>query len=131
VQKALPVLNDGASIVLASSNIDVKASPSFSVYAATKAAIRSFARSWAVELMDRKIRVNSIAPGPIATPGLSGLGSDPEAAEQLLQALAAGVPMRRLGQPEEIADAVLFLVSDQSRYVTGSEIYVDGGASQV
>ena len=131
VQKALAVLNEGASIVLASSNIDVKASPSFSVYAASKAAIRSFARSWAVELMDRKIRVNSVAPGPIATPGLSGLGADPEAAEQLLQALAAGVPMRRLGQPEEIADAVLFLASDQSRYITGSEIYVDGGASQV
>jgi NAD(P)-dependent dehydrogenase (short-subunit alcohol dehydrogenase family) len=131
VQKALPVLNEGASIILASSNIDVKASPSFSVYAASKAAIRSFARSWAVELMDRKIRVNSIAPGPIATPGLSGLGADPEAAEQLLQALAAGVPMRRLGRPEEVADAAVFLASDQSRYITGSEIYVDGGASQV
>ena len=131
VQKALPLLNEGASIVLASSNIDVKASPSFSVYAASKAAIRSFARSWAVELMDRRIRVNSVAPGPIGTPGLSGLGADPEASEQLLQALAAGVPMRRLGRPEEVADAVLFLASAQSRYITGSEIYVDGGASQV
>ncbi|MHA3700816.1 SDR family NAD(P)-dependent oxidoreductase [Jatrophihabitans sp. YIM 134969] len=131
VQKALPLLNEGASIVLASSNIDVKAAPSFSVYAASKAAIRSFARSWAVELMDRHIRVNSIAPGPIATPGLSGLSAGPEAAEQLLQALAAGVPMKRLGRPEEIADTVLFLASDQSRYVTGSEFYVDGGASQV
>lgn len=131
VQKALPLLNQGASIVLASSNIDIKASPSFSVYAATKAAIRSFARSWAVELMERDIRVNSIAPGPIATPGLRGLGADADAADQLLEALAAGVPMRRLGRAEEIADAVLFLASDQSRYITGSEIYVDGGASQV
>ena len=131
VQKALPVLNEGASIILASSNIDVKGSPSFSVYAATKAAIRSFARSWAAELIDRKIRVNSIAPGPITTPGLRGLGGDAEGAEQLLQALAAGVPMRRVGLPEEVADTALFLASDQSRYITGSEIYVDGGASQI
>lgn len=129
VQKALPVLNDGASIVLAGSNIDVKGSPAFSVYAATKAAIRSFARSWAAELVGRGIRVNSVAPGPIATPGLSGLGGDD--AEPLLQSLAAGVPMRRLGRPEEIADALVFLASDQSSFVTGSEIYVDGGASQL
>ncbi|WP_382309418.1 SDR family NAD(P)-dependent oxidoreductase [Herbiconiux sp. UC225_62] len=131
VQKALPLLNKGASIVLTSSNIDVKGSPSFSVYAASKAAIRSFARSWAAELVDRGIRVNSIAPGPIATPGLSGLAAEPEQAEALLGGLAAGVPMRRLGTPEEIADAVLFLASPRSSYVTGSELYVDGGASQI
>ncbi|RZS87503.1 NAD(P)-dependent dehydrogenase (short-subunit alcohol dehydrogenase family) [Motilibacter rhizosphaerae] len=131
VQKVLPLLNDGASVILAGSNSDIKANPSFSVYAATKAAIRSFARSWAVELLPRGIRVNSLAPGPIATPGLRGLADDDEGAEQLLQALAAEVPMGRLGQPEEIAAAALFLASDQSRFVTGSEIYVDGGASQV
>ena len=131
VQKALPVLNDGASIILAGSSTDNKASPSFSVYAATKAAIRSLARSWAVELVARNIRVNCLAPGPIGTPGLSGLAEDAESADRLLQALTAGVPMRRLGQPEEIANAALFLASDESRFMTGSEVYVDGGASQV
>jgi NAD(P)-dependent dehydrogenase (short-subunit alcohol dehydrogenase family) len=131
VQKTLPLLNPGASIVLTSSNIDVKGSPSFSVYAASKAAIRSFARSWAAELVDRSIRVNSVAPGPTGTPGLSGLAAAPEQAEALLGGLAAGVPMRRLGTPEEIADAVLFLAGSRSSYMTGAELYVDGGASQV
>ncbi|WP_305787234.1 SDR family oxidoreductase [Symbioplanes lichenis] len=131
VQKALPLLNRGASVILTSSNIDVKGAGSFSVYAASKAALRSFARSWAAELVGRGIRVNTIAPGPIGTPGLSGLAPDAEAAEQLLKGLAAGVPMDRLGRPEEIADAVLFLASGSSSYMTGAEIYVDGGASQV
>ncbi|WP_433675068.1 SDR family NAD(P)-dependent oxidoreductase [Microbacterium gorillae] len=131
VQKALPFLNPGASIVLTSSNIDVKGSPSFSVYAASKAAIRSFARSWAAELVDRGIRVNAVAPGPIATPGLAGLAAEPEQAEALLGGLAAGVPMRRLGSPDEVAEAVLYLASTRSSYVTGTELYVDGGASQI
>jgi NAD(P)-dependent dehydrogenase (short-subunit alcohol dehydrogenase family) len=131
VQAVLPLLNRGSSIVLTSSNIDTKGAASFSVYAATKAALRSFTRSWAAELVGRDIRVNSIAPGPIATPGLSGLAADPAAAEQLLKGLAAGVPMNRLGRPEEIADAVVFLTSDASTFMTGAEIYVDGGASQV
>jgi NAD(P)-dependent dehydrogenase (short-subunit alcohol dehydrogenase family) len=131
VQKALPLLNEGASVILTGSNIDIKGAPAFSVYAATKAAIRSFARSWAAELVGSGIRVNSIAPGPIETPGLAGLAPSPEAATQLLAGLAEGVPMKRLGRPEEIADAVVFLASGASAFMTGAEIYVDGGASQV
>ncbi|MFD5541451.1 SDR family NAD(P)-dependent oxidoreductase [Streptomyces sp. NPDC127079] len=131
VQKALPLLRPGSSIIVTSSNIDVKGAASFGVYAASKAALRSLTRSWAAELATQGIRVNSIAPGPVETPGLSGLAGDPESAERLLENLAAGVPMHRLGRPEEIAETVLFLASDASSYMTGAEIYVDGGASQI
>jgi len=131
VQKALPLLTAGASIVLNSSTIDVKGSPSFSVYAATKAALRSFTRSWAAELTDRGIRVNSVAPGPTATPGLSGLAPDAAGTDELLAGMAAGVPMGRLARPEEIAEVVLFLAGDRSSFMTGAEIYVDGGQSQI
>ncbi|MEU1710515.1 SDR family oxidoreductase [Streptomyces sp. NPDC005706] len=131
VQKALPFLRTGSSVILTSSNIDTKGAASFGVYAASKAALRSLTRTWAAELVTRGIRVNSIAPGPIETPGLSGLAGDPAAAEQLLKGLAAGVPMNRLGRPEEIAETVLFLASEASSYMTGAEIYVDGGASQI
>lgn len=131
VQGALPYLTKGSAIVLTGSNIDVKGNPAFSVYAATKAAVRSLARSWAAELVERGVRVNVVAPGPIGTPGLSGLAGSPEDAEALLGGLAAGVPMQRLGTEDEVADAVLFLGSPRSSYVTGTVLYVDGGASQV
>lgn len=131
VQAALPFLSRGSAIVLTGSNIDVKGSAAFSVYAATKAAVRSLARSWAVELVERGVRVNVVAPGPIGTPGLSGLAGGAEEVGALFEGLAAGVPMGRLGAEDEIADAVLFLGSSRSSYVTGSVLYVDGGASQV
>ena len=130
VQKVLPLLNDGASIVLAGSAAAHSGTPSFGVYAATKAAIRSFSRTWAAELADRGIRVNTISPGPIETPGLTGLV--PSGQEQaLLDQMAADVPLGRVGRPDEIAAAVVFLGSDESSFVTGTELFVDGGAAQV
>lgn len=130
VQTMLPLLNGGASIVLTGSTAAYNGTPAFSVYAATKAAIRSFGRTWAAELVSRDIRVNTIVPGPIETPGLKGLA--PEGQEQqLLAGEAAKVPMGRLGRPAEIAAAVLFLASDQSSFMTGTEMFVDGGAEQL
>lgn len=131
VQGALPFLTAGASIILTGSSTDNKGKRSFSVYAATKAAIRSLGRSWAVELAEKGIRVNVVAPGPTGTPGLSRLAASPEQAEALLDGLALGVPMRRLGTPDEIANAVLWLASPQSSYVTGIVLRADGGESQV
>ncbi|WP_200210619.1 SDR family oxidoreductase [Micromonospora coerulea] len=131
VQKALPVLNDGASVILAGSTAASNGTPAFSVYAASKAAIRSFGRTWAAELTSRKIRVNTVIPGPTETPGITGLANSPEEAAGLIQMLASTVPMGRMGQPAEIANAVLFLASDQSSFMTGGELYVDGGAEQI
>jgi NAD(P)-dependent dehydrogenase (short-subunit alcohol dehydrogenase family) len=125
VQKALPLLSEGASIILNASITSSKGTPAFSVYSATKAAVRSFARSFTVDLKDRKIRVNAISPGPIDTPGLGSLGDD------FKKGLAAAVPMGRLGSPDEIAKAVVFLASDDSSYVTGIELFVDGGMAQI
>ena len=131
VQKALPLLNDGASVILnGSTNVDVGAE-AFGVYAASKAATRSFARTWANELKGRGIRVNTITPGPTDTPGLSGLVPDPEQAAGFRRQLAAQVPLGRLGRPEEIAAAVVFLASEQSSFITGSSLYVDGGLNQI
>ncbi|ORV81274.1 short-chain dehydrogenase [Mycobacterium interjectum] len=130
VQTMLPLLNRGASIVLTGSTAAYNGTPAFSVYAATKAAIRSFGRTWAAELVDRDIRVNTVVPGPVETPGLKGL-APPEQEQELLDGEAAKVPMRRLGRPSEIAAAVLFLASEQSSFMTGSELFVDGGAEQL
>ncbi|MEU4716433.1 SDR family oxidoreductase [Micromonospora purpureochromogenes] len=131
VQKALPVLNDGASVILAGSTAATTGTPAFGVYAASKAAIRSFGRTWAAELTDRRIRVNTLIPGPTETPGITGLAATPEEAAGLVQMLASSVPMRRMGRPEEIANAALFLASDESSFMTGAEIFVDGGSNQV
>ena len=131
VQKALPVLNDGASIVLTGSTSASNGTPAFSVYVASKAAIPSFGRTWSAELVGRGIRVNTLIPGSTVTPGLTGLASDPAAAEAILQAMAADIPMGRVGQPEEIANAALFLASSESSFMTGGEIFVEGGSEQI
>ena len=131
VQKALPLLPDGASIILNASIVASKGLPANSVYSATKAAIRSFARTWTTDLKARRIRVNAVSPGPIDTPGLSELLGSSEIGQQRLQMISTGVPLGRLGTPDEIAKAVVFLASDDSSYVTGTELFVDGGFAQV
>ncbi|MDG4664025.1 SDR family oxidoreductase [Mycobacterium sp. 236(2023)] len=128
VQTILPLLDEGASVILCGSAGDVKAAPGTSVYAASKAAIRSLGRSWAAELVDRGIRVNVVAPGVTETPGLAGLFAG---AEDGLANLTASIPMKRRAHPQEIGSVITFLASDGSTFMTGSEIYVDGGASQV
>jgi NAD(P)-dependent dehydrogenase (short-subunit alcohol dehydrogenase family) len=131
VQKALPLLPDGASIILNASIVASKGLPMNSVYSATKAAIRSFARTWTTDLKDRRIRVNAVSPGPIETPGLNNLVASTGAGEERLKMLSNNVPLGRLGTPDEIAKAVVFLASDDSSYVTGTELFVDGGFAQV
>src|SRR5438874_3411598 len=131
VQKALPLLPDGASIILNASIVASKGLSSNSVYSATKAAVRSFARTWTTDLKDRRIRVNAISPGPIDTPGLSKLMASSEASQQRMAAISTIVPLGRLGTPDEIAKAVVFLASDDSSYITGTELFVDGGFAQV
>src|SRR5246127_55799 len=131
VQKALPLLPDGASIILNASIVGSKGLPANSVYSATKAAIRSFARTWTTDLKDRRIRVNAVSPGPIDTPGLNNLVASTGAGEQRLKMLSSVVPLGRLGTPDEIAKAVVFLASDDSSYITGVELFVDGGFAQV
>src|SRR5580693_1475843 len=131
VQKALPLLPDGASIILNASIVASKGLSSNSVYSATKAAVRSFARTWTTDLKDRRIRVNAISPGPIDTPGLSKLMASSEAGRQRIAAISTIVPLGRLGTPDEIAKAVVFLASGDSSYITGTELFVDGGFAQV
>jgi len=129
VQKALPVLRDGASIIFTSSVVGSKGLPGVSVYSATKAALRSLARTLTTELKGRKIRVNVVSPGTIDTPGLQALRNLD--AQGLHEHYAAAIPLGRLGRTDEIANAVAFLASDESSYVTGTELFVDGGMAQV
>ena len=130
VQGALGLLVDGASIILMSSTTSALGGASFSVYAASKAAIRNFARSWALDLKDRSIRVNALSPGPTHTPGLLGLASAGEE-QGLLDALAADVPLGRVAEAREIAGAAVFLASPDASYVNGIELFADGGQAQV
>jgi NAD(P)-dependent dehydrogenase (short-subunit alcohol dehydrogenase family) len=131
VQKALPLLPDGASIVLNGSIVGSKGIPYNSVYSATKAAVRSFARTWTAELKARRIRVNVVSPGPIDTPALQDLFSSSDVGKQRMANISNIVPMGRLGTANEIANAVVFLASDDSSYITGIELFVDGGTAQV
>jgi NAD(P)-dependent dehydrogenase (short-subunit alcohol dehydrogenase family) len=131
VQKALPLLPDGASIILTASIVGSKGLAANSVYSATKAAIRSFARTWTTDLKDRRIRVNTVSPGSIDTPGLSRLLASSETGQQRLKMISNNVPLGRLGKPDEVAKAVVFLASDDASYITGTELFVDGGFAQV
>ena len=131
VQKALPILEDGGSIILNASIGSSKGVGGSSVYSATKAAVRSFARTWTVDLRDRKIRVNAISPGPIDTPIFSSITQNKEQSELFKKNIVNAVPMRRMGSPDEVAKVVSFLASDESSYVTGIELFVDGGLAQI
>ncbi len=131
VQKALPLIPDGGSIILNASIVSIKGMPAFSVYSATKAAVRSFARSWTSDLKDRKIRVNVISPGPIDTPILDGLGETEQERQGLRAHLTSIVPLGRMGRPDEIGKTAVFLASDDASFVAGVELFVDGGAAQV
>ena len=131
VQKALPLLSDGASIILNASIVASKGLPSNSIYSATKAAVRSFARTWTTDLKHRRIRVNAVSPGSVETPGLNGLLASSDAGEQRRKMITSAVPLGRFGTPDEIAKAVVFLASDDSSYVAGTELFVDGGFAQV
>lgn len=128
VQKALPLLADNASVILTGSTAAAKSTAGFSVYAASKAAVHAFTRNWMAEFKGRTIRINTLVPGPTATPGLRGLaGADAAKQQALLDQFALGVPLGRVGQPEEVARAALFLASSESSFMTGSELFVDGG----
>jgi NAD(P)-dependent dehydrogenase (short-subunit alcohol dehydrogenase family) len=132
VQKALPLLVEGSSIILTGSTTSLAPAPAFSVYGASKAAVRSFARTWVLDLKGRGIRINVLSPGPTTTPGLIGLAGEDAAAQQnLLLEMASHVPLGRVADPDEIASAALFLASAESSFVTGIELFADGGSAQV
>jgi NAD(P)-dependent dehydrogenase (short-subunit alcohol dehydrogenase family) len=131
VQKALPLMPEGAAIVLNASIVASKGLAANSVYSATKAAVRSFARTWTTDLKARRIRVNAVSPGSTDTPGLSALLASSQVGEERRKMISNAVPLGRFGTPDEIAKAVVFLASDDSSYVTGTELFVDGGFAQV
>ncbi|MBQ0850457.1 SDR family oxidoreductase [Streptomyces sp. BH-SS-21] len=131
VQKALPLLNDGASVILISSTAADNGAEAFGAYAASKAAVRSFARTWANELRGRNIRVNAVSPGGVETPGLVNIFGGEEALSAVKENVAVTVAKGRLGRPDEVAAAVSFLASGQSSYIVGANIYVDGGQNQI
>jgi NAD(P)-dependent dehydrogenase (short-subunit alcohol dehydrogenase family) len=131
VQKALPLMHAGGSIILTGSTASIKGTPAFSVYAASKAAIRSFARNWILDLKGSGIRINVLAPGSTSTPGWHGLAPTPEANREMIAAVESATPLGRLGAPDEIAAAAVFLASDESSFVNGIELFVDGGMAQV
>ncbi|MFK3711502.1 SDR family oxidoreductase [Leclercia adecarboxylata] len=130
VQKALPLLASGSSVILTGSTVSVKGTANFSVYSASKAAVRNFARSWALDLQGRGIRVNVVSPGPIKTPGLGDLVPEDQR-QGLFDALASTVPLGRIGEPVEVAKAVAFLASDASSFINAAELFVDGGMAQI
>ena len=131
MQKALPLLRDGASVILTGSTNGSNGGAAFSVYGATKAAIRNFARSWIQDLAPRRIRVNVLVPGATSTPGLHGLFPTDEMNRAVVAAMEAAAPLGRLGRPDELANAALFLASDESSFVNGSELFADGGSAQI
>jgi NAD(P)-dependent dehydrogenase (short-subunit alcohol dehydrogenase family) len=131
VQKCLPLIPQGGSIILTASIVGSKGLPANSIYSATKAALRSFARTWTTDLKDRKIRVNAVSPGSTDTPGLRHLLGSSEVGQERLKGVSSAIPLGRLGDPREVARAVVFLASDDSSYITGSELFVDGGFAQV
>lgn len=131
VQKALPLFRDGGSIILMGSTAGTTGTPALSVYSASKAAVHSFARSWILDLTARGIRVNVLAPGATSTPGWHGLADSDQMNQEMLRQTEAATPLRRIGQPYETASAALFLASDDSSYVTGSKLFVDGGSAQI
>jgi NAD(P)-dependent dehydrogenase (short-subunit alcohol dehydrogenase family) len=131
VQKCLPLISDGGSIILNASIVGSKGLAANSVYSATKAAIRSFARTWTTDLKDRQIRVNAVSPGATDTPGLRELFGSSDVGQQRLKMISSVVPLGRLGEPREVARAVVFLASDDSSYISGVELFVDGGLAQI
>jgi NAD(P)-dependent dehydrogenase (short-subunit alcohol dehydrogenase family) len=131
VQKALPLMPDGGSIILNASIASIKGTPAFGVYSATKAAVRSFARSWTNDLKVRKLRVNALSPGPIDTPIFDGLATTKEEVDKIKDGFISTIPLGRMGKAAEIAKAALFLASDDSSFVTGIELFVDGGRAQI
>ncbi len=131
IQRAKDTLNDNASIILTSSNSNVIGMPNSSVYATTKAAIRSFARTLSAELLPQGIRVNAISPGPVETPIIARMGLSLEQAKEMADNIASQVPLKRVAQPAEIANAVVFLASDESAYIVGTEMVIDGGMTQL